>query len=40
VARLALAGRSVRPDDLLPGYRRGYVDDPYGNRLELLSPVS
>jgi catechol 2,3-dioxygenase-like lactoylglutathione lyase family enzyme len=40
VARLAEAGRSVRPDDLLPGYRRCYVDDPCGNRLELLSPVS
>lgn len=40
VARLAEAGRSVRPDDLLPGYRRCYVDDPCGNRLELLTPVS
>jgi catechol 2,3-dioxygenase-like lactoylglutathione lyase family enzyme len=40
VARLAEAGRGVRPDDLLPGYRRCYVDDPCGNRLELLSPVS
>ena len=40
VARLVDAGRSVRPDDLLPGYRRCYVDDPCGNRLELLSPVS
>jgi catechol 2,3-dioxygenase-like lactoylglutathione lyase family enzyme len=38
--RLAEAGRSVRPDDLLPGYHRCYVDDPCGNRLELLSPVS
>jgi catechol 2,3-dioxygenase-like lactoylglutathione lyase family enzyme len=40
VARLAEAGHSVRPDDLLPGYRRCYVDDPCGNRLELLTPVS
>jgi catechol 2,3-dioxygenase-like lactoylglutathione lyase family enzyme len=40
VARLAEAGRTVRPDDLLPGYRRCYVDDPCGNRLELLTPVS
>jgi catechol 2,3-dioxygenase-like lactoylglutathione lyase family enzyme len=40
VGRLAEAGRSVRPDDLLPGYRRYYVDDPCGNRLELLAPVS
>ncbi len=40
VARLAEAGRRARPDDLLPGYRRCYVDDRCGNRLELLSPVS
>ena len=40
VARLAEAGCRVRPDELLPGYRRCYVDDPCGNRLELLSPVS
>jgi catechol 2,3-dioxygenase-like lactoylglutathione lyase family enzyme len=40
VTRLAEAGHSVRPDDLLPGYRRCYVDDPCGNRLELLTPVS
>jgi catechol 2,3-dioxygenase-like lactoylglutathione lyase family enzyme len=38
--RLAEAGHSVQPDDLLPGYRRCYVDDPCGNRLELLAPVS
>lgn len=24
------------PDDLLPGYRRVYVTDPVGNRIELL----
>jgi catechol 2,3-dioxygenase-like lactoylglutathione lyase family enzyme len=40
VTRLAEGGHSVRPDDLLPGYRRFYVDDPCGNRLELLAPVS
>jgi len=27
------------PDDLLPGYRRAYVLDPFGNRLELLQPA-
>ena len=37
-ARLAEAGQDVRWDDLLPGYRRCYVEDPCGNRLELLSP--
>jgi catechol 2,3-dioxygenase-like lactoylglutathione lyase family enzyme len=39
-ARLVDAGHGARPDDLLPGYRRCYVDDPCGNRLELLIPVS
>ncbi|RJL33276.1 VOC family protein [Bailinhaonella thermotolerans] len=36
--RLCEAGLDVRPDDLLPGFRRCYVDDPAGNRLELLEP--
>jgi catechol 2,3-dioxygenase-like lactoylglutathione lyase family enzyme len=36
--RLAGAGQDVRWDDLLPGYRRCYVSDPCGNRLELLTP--
>ncbi|MEU6999641.1 glyoxalase [Nonomuraea sp. NPDC046570] len=27
------------PDGLLPGYRRIYVDDPVGNRIELLQVV-
>jgi catechol 2,3-dioxygenase-like lactoylglutathione lyase family enzyme len=40
VARLSEAGRGARPDDLLPGYRRCYLDDPCGNRLELLTRVS
>jgi catechol 2,3-dioxygenase-like lactoylglutathione lyase family enzyme len=38
-ARLRAAGHEIRPDDLLPGFRRFYVDDPVGNRLELLEPV-
>jgi catechol 2,3-dioxygenase-like lactoylglutathione lyase family enzyme len=36
--RLAAAGYEVRWDDLFPGHRRCYVDDPCGNRLELLCP--
>jgi catechol 2,3-dioxygenase-like lactoylglutathione lyase family enzyme len=36
--RLRAAGHEVRPDDLLPGFRRFYLDDPAGNRLELLQP--
>jgi len=34
--RLAAAGIAVRPDHELPGYRRFYVDDCFGNRLEFL----
>ncbi|GAA3673811.1 hypothetical protein GCM10022224_042640 [Nonomuraea antimicrobica] len=26
-------------DDLFPGYRRIHVEDPVGNRIELLRPV-
>ena len=36
VAGIDRAGRSVRWDDELPGVRRCYVDDPFGNRLELM----
>ena len=39
VERLAAAGHAVRRDDLFPGHRRCYVDDPCGNRLELLQPA-
>lgn len=41
----ALAGRfaagnvEVTWDDLFPGHRRFYVRDPFGNRLEFLSPA-
>jgi hypothetical protein len=35
-ARLAAAGHAVRPDDELPGVKRGFVDDPFGNRIELI----
>jgi catechol 2,3-dioxygenase-like lactoylglutathione lyase family enzyme len=38
--RLRAAGHEVVVDDLLPGYRRFYVDDPVGNRLELLEPIA
>lgn len=35
----ALAARlpSVQWDDALPGYKRFYTEDPFGNRLELLT---
>jgi catechol 2,3-dioxygenase-like lactoylglutathione lyase family enzyme len=35
--RLAAAGESVVWDDSLPGVRRFYTADPWGNRLELLA---
>jgi catechol 2,3-dioxygenase-like lactoylglutathione lyase family enzyme len=35
--RLALAGAPVMWDDALPGVRRFYTEDPWGNRLELLA---
>jgi catechol 2,3-dioxygenase-like lactoylglutathione lyase family enzyme len=35
-ARLAAAGADVRWDERLPGVRRFYTDDPWGNRVEIL----
>ena len=34
--RLEAAGVDVRWDDELPGIRRFYAEDPWGNRLEFL----
>jgi catechol 2,3-dioxygenase-like lactoylglutathione lyase family enzyme len=34
--RLSDAGKRVEWDDALPGIRRFYTSDPWGNRLELL----
>ena len=36
-ARLEAAGVEVRFDDELPGHRRFYACDPWGNRLEFLA---
>lgn len=36
VARLRESGMTWRWDDDLPGVRRLYVDDPFGNRIELI----
>jgi len=35
--RLEAVGRRVEWDDSLPGVRRFYTADPWGNRLELLA---
>lgn len=39
-AKLAAAGFTPREDEPLEGYDRAYVDDPFGNRLELMAPNS
>jgi hypothetical protein len=36
-ARLEAAGERVEWDDSLPGLRRFYIADPWGNRLELVA---
>jgi catechol 2,3-dioxygenase-like lactoylglutathione lyase family enzyme len=37
--RLRAAGARVEPDARLPGHRRFYTQDPWGNRVELLARV-
>lgn len=37
-SQLADAGVSIVDDQPLPGFRRFYVSDPFGNRIEILSP--
>lgn len=39
VERLTAAGVAVIEDQPLPGFDRVYVDDPFGNRIELLQPL-
>jgi len=39
VDKLRAAGVEPRDDEPLEGYDRVYVDDPFGNRIELLEPV-
>jgi catechol 2,3-dioxygenase-like lactoylglutathione lyase family enzyme len=38
-ARLEAAGFPIRTDAELPGYRRFYTEDPFGNRIECLQKV-
>ncbi len=40
VDRLVAAGVVVVSDEPLDGYDRVYVDDPFGNRIELMEPRS
>jgi catechol 2,3-dioxygenase-like lactoylglutathione lyase family enzyme len=37
--RLRTAGYVLRDDEPLEGYDRVYVDDPFGNRIELMEPL-
>jgi catechol 2,3-dioxygenase-like lactoylglutathione lyase family enzyme len=37
--RLQAAGYTTRDDEPLEGYERFYVDDPFGNRIELMEPA-
>jgi len=39
IDRLATAGVPLTDDEPLDGYHRVYVDDPFGNRIELLEPT-
>jgi catechol 2,3-dioxygenase-like lactoylglutathione lyase family enzyme len=40
LAELAAAGCATRRDVDLPGVARGFVDDPFGNRIELLARLA
>ena len=40
VATLVAAGVPVRDDEPLEGFARVYVDDPFGNRIELMEPLA
>ena len=39
VRRIAEAGFTVAVDEPLEGYERVFVNDPFGNRIELLEPL-
>ncbi|MEO9132979.1 MAG: VOC family protein [Sphingomonas sp.] len=39
IASLKADGYSVVEDQPLEGYHRFYVDDPFGNRIELMEPL-
>ena len=39
IERLEAGGFDVVEDEPLEGYKRRYVSDPFGNRIELMEPV-
>ena len=40
IEKLRGLGYAVKEDEPLEGFHRIYVDDPFGNRLELLEPLT
>ncbi|MGH8140998.1 MAG: glyoxalase [Steroidobacteraceae bacterium] len=40
IERLRANSYEVRDDEPLEGFHRVYVDDPFGNRIELMEPYS
>ncbi|WP_422004882.1 VOC family protein [Pyruvatibacter mobilis] len=38
-ARMVAGGVEVKDDDALEGFRRFFVADPFGNRIEILQPL-
>jgi catechol 2,3-dioxygenase-like lactoylglutathione lyase family enzyme len=36
--KLAASGYALKEDEPLEGFHRIYVDDPFGNRIELMEP--
>lgn len=38
-AALVAEGVGIEEDEQIPGYRRFYARDPFGNRLEFLEPL-
>ena len=37
LTRLKAAGVAFTPDENVDGVRRGYIEDPFGNRVELIA---
>ena len=40
LAALTAAGHRVVDDEPLDGYDRVFADDPFGNRIELMEPLT
>jgi predicted enzyme related to lactoylglutathione lyase len=40
ISRCEQAGAQVVSDEPLDGFRRAYVNDPFGNRIELMEPMA